>query len=275
MNMPLNFGTKVEEKSNDVIPKDAILWCVMNVREVKLSRETNGQYLDIELTVADNQPYARRKLWDKIPNPFDTNNSEEWRNMGYGTIRRILEAVKGATPDNPNSYALNALTDLHGLTVPVLIGIEKGSAQYPDDKNRAEYLSPHSSVKKVVEAYRLLASGVHQYGKPAPAAAPQQGSMFAGTQAPPPAAMPAQQQAPQQAAGPGWLAPQPAAPQAGFQQPAPLPQGQPAHAVAVPQQAPMTNMAPPATPATASPSNQPWNVPGGAPAQFPGSNTGQ
>ena len=219
MNMPLNFGQKVEEKSfdNDVIPKDTLLWCVINVRGIKNSKETNGRYLDIELTVADNQPYNRRKIWDKIADPFDANNSEEWRNMGYGAIRRILEAVKGASPDNPNSYVLNRLEELGGLTVPVLIGIEKGSAQYPDDKNRVDYLSPHSSVKKIVECYGLLMQGVFKYEK-GEKKDDGQGSLLAGTQqAAPPAAMPPASAPPPAAAAapqaaPGWLAPQGGAP---------------------------------------------------------------
>lgn len=291
MNMPLNFGQKVEEKSGDVIPKDTIVWCVLNIREIKNSRDTNGRYLDIELTVADNQPFARRKLWDKIADPFDVNNSEEWRTMAYGSIRRILEAVKGATPENANSYTLNQLQDLHGLTVPVLIGIEKGNAQYPDDKNRAEYLSPHSSVKKIVEAYRLLCSGVYTIAKAAAPAAPQQGSMFTGTATPPPAGFPPAAPAPAAAQnGPGWLAPatpaaapapapaqqyapQPQqAPQAGFPQ-ATAPAQQQGHTApvnAAPQPQPSMNTAQPAPTATASPSNQGWAPPaGGVPAQFP------
>jgi len=272
MNMPLNFGQKIEEKSNDVIPKDTLLWGVINIREMKYSQETNGRYMDIEITVADNQPYARRKIWVKIADPFDTNNSEAWRTMGYGEIRRILEAVKGATPDNPNSYALNRLEDLHGLMVPMLIGIEKGNTQYPDDKNRVEFLSPHSSVKKIVECFRLLSSGVFQYGKPAAPAAPQQGSMFAGTANPPPANMPlATPAATAPAQGPGWLAPPagaPAAAQPGFQQPVQQPQGQPAFVNAAPQPPATTNMAPPANPASPSP----FNPGAGTPAAFPGGN---
>lgn len=222
----LNFGQKVEEQSGDTIPKDAILWCVLNVREIKVSRETQGQYLDIELTVADNQPYARRKIWDKIAHPFDNNNSEKWRSAGYGAIRRILEATKGATPDNQNSYVLNQLTDLSGLTVPVLVGIEKGNDDYPDDKNKAEYLSPHSTVKKIAECYRLLCAGQYQYNKPGkagtPPGVPAQGSMFNGTAQQPPAqfapqAAPVPQAAPA-APAPTWLAPGPASPAPAYAQ---------------------------------------------------------
>lgn len=274
----LNFGQKVAEKSNDVIPKNTLLWGVINIREIKNSRETNGRYLDIEMTVADNIPYARRKVWTKIADPFDSNNSEEWRTMGYGAIRRILEAVKGATPDNANSYVLNQLQDIHGLMVPFMVTVEKAKDGY-DDKNGAEFLSPFSSVKKIVESFKLLQAGTYLYGKAETAPAPGQNSMFTGTGAPPPVAAPNQPPAAAapSAAGPGWLAPPAAAnpPTVAPAQvaPASFSPGQPvipqtsgsAPAAAAPAPAPAANMAAVATPASTSPSN--WSPP---PAQFPG-----
>ncbi len=276
----LNFGQKVEEKSGDIIPKDTLLWAVLSIREFKNSRETQGRYMDIELTILDNQPFKGRKIWIMIADPFDAKNSEEWRTMGYGAIRRILEGVKGATPDNANSYTLNRLEDLHGLTVPVITTIEKGKDGY-DDKNKADFLSPHSSVKKIVDCYNLLRQGVHEYAKDKnKGQAPAQGSMFTGTQSAPPAQMapaagftpPGAAAAPQGAAAPGWLAPAAGAPASGFQ---------PGQAPAQPQQAPQaTGFAPPtgqspaqhANPApTASPSNGGWQPPAaGGPAQFSG-----
>lgn len=278
----LNFGQKVQESDNSIIPKDALLWAVINIREMKKSRETNGEYLDIELTIADNQPYARRKIWIMVANPFDGNNSEEWRTMGYGAIRRILEAVKGATPDNANSYVLNQLQDLHGWTVPIITTIEKGKDGY-GDKNKAEFLSPHSSVKKIVECFRLLHSGVFTYAKAEKPSAPGQGSMFTGTQNPPPAAMAHTPAATPANNAPSFLAPLPAA-----GQPAHVPPAQPqaftagqsaqhqvAPVSAVVHQPPASTpqLASPVAPAAGtSPSNQQWQPPGALPAQFPNGN---
>lgn len=281
----LNFGQKVEEKSGDIIPKDELLWAVLSIREVKNSSETRGRYLDIELTICDNQPHKGRKIWVMIADPFDSNNSEAWRTMGYGAIRRILEAVKGASPDNVNSYTLNQLEDLHGLVVPIITTIEKGKEGY-EDKNKADFLSPHSSIKKIVECYNLLRQGVHTYNKQGKAAsgAPQQGSMFAGTASAHPAQMPAvggmapsaaHQQQPAATNAPGWLAPAGApaqAPQQGFQQgqvAAPsqvAPNGFAAPAEA--QQSPQGFVAPAQT---TSPSNGGWQAPAGVatPVQFP------
>lgn len=263
MNMPLNFGQQVEEKTfdNDVIPKDTLVWMVVNVRGIQNSKETNGRYLDVELTVAEGQPYEKRKIWDKIADPFDAQNSEAWRNMGYGAIRRILEAVRGADPSNPNSYVLKRLEDIGGLTVPVVVGIEKGSKEYPDDKNRVEYLSPHSSVKKIVECYNLLQQGINQYGKSKSSGSNDgQGNLLSQGPAPTPAAMPpaqqpAAQQQPTQNAGPGWLAPQGQAPQGQPPAAAPAPQAAPPQ-----QQAPaqgFTQGQPPAQPQQAAPYQPP------------------
>lgn len=295
----MNFGQKVEEKSHgDTIPKDTLVWCVLSVRGIKFSRQTNGRYLDVELTVAEGQPYQKRKIWDKIPDPFDTNNSEEWRNMGYGTIRRILEAVKGATPENQNSYTLNQLEDLNGLVVPICVGIEKGNDQYPEDKNRAEYLSPHSSIKKVTQCYSMLMAGEHQYGKKEEPAGPQQGSMFAGTGTPPPAQMqstgfsqPPAAQMQQQGGSPEWLAQQQQQPQeqqqpaqaTGFTQGQAQPQQQTQQYAAPvnngqPQQAGQTGAPAAQSAMTTSPSNQGgWNPPqqaANAPVGFPGQGQG-
>lgn len=240
----LNFGNKVEERSNDLIPKDTLLWMRITVRGMKNSRDTNGRFVDLELTIAENQPYAGRKVWDTIMDPYDSLNSQAARDMGTGKIRRILEGVFGARPDNPNSYSLPNYEALGGQhLVPVRIDIQKAKAGSGyDDKNTVDYLSPHSSVKKVVECYNLLRSGVSKYEKAGgtPAPAPQQGG-FGMQPAPqpqpggftPPAAAPASVPG---GNAPGWLAPSPAAAPAPMQAqpvpmqtaPAPQPQAAPA-----------------------------------------------
>lgn len=284
MNMPLNFGNQVAEKSfdDDIIPKDTLLWVHLNLRGFKNSSQTNGRYMDLELTVAENQPFAKRKIWDMIADPFDALNSEEWRNMAYGSIRRILEATKGATPDNANSYALNALEELSGLVVPVVIRVEKGNDKYPDDKNKVEYLSPQSSVKKIVECMGLLNQGIFTCAKEKKAAAaPTQGSMFTGTATPPPAQM--QQATPPPAAATppaganNWLASQPPAQQAAppvQQQVAPVQQAAPPAGFQqgqAPAQQQVQHAAPTAVgqqPISTSPENQ-----SASPATFPSNGT--
>lgn len=217
---PMNFGTPVQERSQgDLIPKDTLLWVRADVRGIKNSKQTNGRFVDIELTIAENQTFAGRKLWDTIMDPYDNLNSVEARDMGTGKIRRILEGVFGARPDNPNSYQLPSYEALGGQhLIPVCVGIQKAKADSGyDDKNTVEYLSPHSSVKKVVECYNLLKNGVNKWEKAGgakPAAAPAQQGFSMPPQAQPqqggftpPAAAPA----PAQQNAPGWLGQPPGA----------------------------------------------------------------
>lgn len=159
----LDFSAKIEEKDYDLIPKGTLLWAVINLKGVKASNSTTSKYLDIELTVDEGQPYARRKIFVKIGDPNHAGNSEEYKKMGYGAIRRILEAAFGANPANPQSY--NVIPDptyfvLHGKRVPVKVTIEKGKDGY-EDKNSVEFLSPHSSVKSVAKAFEDLKAGKH------------------------------------------------------------------------------------------------------------------
>lgn len=233
----LNFGQKVDERNNELIPKDTLLWCQLVVRGLKNSRNTNGKMLDLELVVLPGQPYAGRKMWTLIADPFDGNNSEEFRKMGYGQIRRILEGVFGSNPNNPASYNLQSYDQFNGITVPCVTVIEKGKDGF-DDKNKPEFLSPYSSVKKIVDCFNLLKAGVNVYEKkddkkPAGGTPVAQTSGFTAPPAAPTAGMAPPQ--PQVAAGngPGWLAPTPspaAAPQPAVATTGFIPPAQPAAA---------------------------------------------
>ena len=194
----LDFSAKHEELDFDLIPKGTLLWAVINLKGIRSSNTTTSRYLDLELTIDQGQPFERRKIFVKLGDPNWQGNSEEYRKMGYGAIRRILEAAFGANPNDPQSY--NKIPDatyfvLHGKRVPVRITIEKGKDGY-EDKNSVEFLSPHSSVKSVVKAYEDLKAGKHIPDGAATAKAPANA----------PAATPGLTAQ----AGPGWLAAAPA-----------------------------------------------------------------
>jgi len=201
----LDFSAKIEERDFDLIPKGTLLWAVINLKGVKASNSTTSKYLDIELTIDEGQPYARRKIFVKVGDPNHQGNSEEYRKMGYGAIRRILEASFGATPANPQSY--NVIPDptyhvLHGKRVPVKVTIEKGKDGY-EDKNSVEFLSPHSSVKSVAKSFEDLKAGKHipdgAAAQPQQAAPAAQSGFFGQGQSAAPS------QAAAQPAGPSWL----------------------------------------------------------------------
>ncbi|CAB4120996.1 hypothetical protein UFOVP4_54 [uncultured Caudovirales phage] len=145
---------------NDLIPNGQLAWVIINVRGLK-SSQSGGQYVDVELTLDDNQPFSRRKIWEMIGDPMHPGNSEAYRQMGMVAISRILESAKGAGPQTPGGYKLNNFDDLHGLRVPIRIGIAKGTGGYADKNRVGEWLTPNPQSQGGFKDYQLLASGVH------------------------------------------------------------------------------------------------------------------
>ena len=64
-----------------------------------------------------NQPFAGRKVFEMIGDPQNSGNSEKYREMGTIAITRILEAGRGAGPNNPDGYKINSYDQLSGLRV--------------------------------------------------------------------------------------------------------------------------------------------------------------
>lgn len=158
----------------DLLPNGQLAYAILNVRGVKASA-SGGGYLDCELTICEGQPYAGRKLWDMIGDPNNAGNSEKYRQMGTIAITRILEAGRGAGPNNPSGYQINSYQDLDGLKVPIKVGVEPGTGGH-DDKNRvAEYLTPNPASQSGHKGFALLASGTFNA---AAAAAPAPASGF-------------------------------------------------------------------------------------------------
>jgi hypothetical protein len=169
-----------QSTGSDTIPNGQLAWAVLTVRAVKPSL-AGGQYLDVELTIDDEQPYARRKVWEMIGDPKFAGNSEAYRTMGEVAISRILEAGNNAGPANMAGYHIDRYEQLSGLRVPIRIGVEKGRPGY-DAKNRvSEWLTPNPQSSSGYADFQLLASGVfNKLGTAAPAKAPATSSGFGG-----------------------------------------------------------------------------------------------
>lgn len=216
MTMDFSGGAGLSTNS-DTIPKGQLAWAILTVRGVK-SSAGGGGYLDCELTIDEGQPYARKKLWEMIGDPNNAGNSEAYRQMGMVAITRILEAGRGAGPNNPAGYQINQYSDLTGLRVAIKVGIEPGTNGH-DDKNRvAEWLTPNPASASGHKAFLAL-----QRGEFAPAgakaAAPAAAlTGFSGFGAP--AAQPAAQPASSGFGGFGAAAGGTPAAASGFQQPA-------------------------------------------------------
>lgn len=175
--MVMDFSGSAGAASDfDTIPNGQLAWAVLNVRGIKQSG-SGGQYVDCELTIDQGQPYAGRKVWEKIGDPFFQGNSEKYRQMGMVAITRILEAGRGAGPNNTAAYQLQDFSQLSSLRVAIKVGIEKGTDGH-DDKNRvSEWLTPNPASGSGYKGFEKLQRGEYGAGS---SAAPASTSGFGG-----------------------------------------------------------------------------------------------
>lgn len=164
--MSMNFsGAPTHQPGgNDLLPKGLLAFAVLAIRPHNLdhgmiekpSKSSDGAYLDVELTIMSGQhpnPFEKRKVWDKI----GVKGSEKYIQAGHAAIRHILEVGKQASPQNMAGYEIPDYMALDGLVVAIKIGIEKGNAQYPEDKNNVRYLSPNVESDTHKDFARLVA----------------------------------------------------------------------------------------------------------------------
>lgn len=197
-------GAPTQQFGNDgeLIPNGTLAWATVHVRPHNIDQalvvvpskknEANG-FLDLELTIEDGQ-HARRKVWDRV----GVRGNEQWIAAGMAAIRHMLEAGRGAGPNNRQAYVLGAqypqgselgFMELDGLRVAIRVGIEKGKDGY-DDKNKiARYLSPNPDSDTAKDFQRLIAGDTAPKEKAAAGAgvAAQQAMPWSKPAAPPPA----------------------------------------------------------------------------------------
>lgn len=148
----------------DLIPNGFLCWAVLEFRGMKASKETNGAYADLQFTVFENQPLARKKLWDISCDPDDARNSEAWRTQGMANITRMLESAGFVSPADPVSYQkMNGATAeqifkvLDGKRVAIRVKIEKGGDGYADKNKIGDYLTPNPASSGNKNYLKLLA----------------------------------------------------------------------------------------------------------------------
>lgn len=182
--MSMDFsGAAGAATSFDTIPHGQLAWAILDVRALSGSR-SGGQYLDCELVIAEGQPFAGRKLWEMIGDPAHTGNSEAYRQMGQVAICRILEAGKGASPNNVGAYKIENYEQLSGLKVAIKVGLEPGKDGHQDKNRVAEFLTPNPASASGHRGFEaLLAKRYDEFvKKPTPAAQASMG--FGNTPAP-------------------------------------------------------------------------------------------
>jgi hypothetical protein len=151
----------------DLIPRGFLCWAQLTFRGMKVSPTTGSRYADLELTIAENQPYARKKIFTKVADPDYHENSEKYRQMGMTSLTRMIEAAGLVNPADGESYkqfsgrsmdAVMALLDRR--FVAVKIKIEAGTGGYEDKNDVGDYLTPNPESQSH-KAFLKLTSGDH------------------------------------------------------------------------------------------------------------------
>lgn len=151
----------------DLLPRGYLCWAKVTFRGMKVSQNTGSRYGDIELTIADNQPFARKKIFTRLADPDYQENSEDYRKMGMTGLTRMLEAAQIVNPEDPASYEkLNGkrceevLMMLDNKYVAIKVKVEPGTQGYEDKNDVGDYLTPNSQSQSY-KAYVKLTNGDH------------------------------------------------------------------------------------------------------------------
>lgn len=159
------------ETGGTLIPANVLTFATFKVQKLRKSGNTGGTYADIELIL--HGQYENRRVFDKIPDPADDNNSEKWRQMGMASLQHTLEAAGIFDPANPESYNrfansgfVDILKALDGKRVAFKVGIEKGTDGHQDRNRVITYLSPNP-VSSTHRQYQELLAGAQPQGNAA------------------------------------------------------------------------------------------------------------
>lgn len=159
----------------DLLPNGFLCWAILAIREIKISPKTQNRYLDCELTVDDNQPFARSKLWTNIMDPLFQGNPDGSKQMGAMAVTRILETANNANPNNPAGYDIDPeYRGLNGKRVAIKVKVIPEKDGYPEKNDVAEWLTPNPQSQSGNKGYVKLMAGDHNLpvvNKPASPAA--------------------------------------------------------------------------------------------------------
>jgi hypothetical protein len=134
----------------DLIPRNYLCWARLAFNGMKVSQSTGSRYGEIELTISEGQPYARKKIFTRVADPDYENNSEGYRSMGMVALTRMLESSGLVDVKDAASYekyngksAEHALMLLDGRHVAIKIKVDVGKDGYGDKNEVGEYLTPN------------------------------------------------------------------------------------------------------------------------------------
>ena len=171
----------------ELIPANTLAWAILKVASKKNTKESGGEYYNLELTVVGG-PYEGRKAFEMIANYQDMRNGEKWRQMAITALSRIMESSGFWKQSDPESYKSfvgkpfeHVANFIDGQRVAIKIKIEKNSDPAYADKNKvAEWLSPNPGSRGGYRDYMTLVGGTagapevrpQTFSAPTPTAAP-------------------------------------------------------------------------------------------------------
>jgi hypothetical protein len=171
----MNFGNAPTDQGGlgELIPDKTLCWAIIKVRPHNLdhgmilvpSKSSDNKYLDVELTILEG-PYARRKIWDFIGY---SGKSTGFVSRGWASFRHIVEVGREITDNFVDGNPKYDLTDgqtglgetplmkLDGMRCAIMVGIQPGNEQYPNEKNTVRaYLSPNPKSDTYKNFMRLV-----------------------------------------------------------------------------------------------------------------------
>lgn len=197
----------------DLIPRGYLCWARLSFNGMKVSTSTGSRYGEIDLTISDGQPFARKKIFTRIADPDYENNSEGYRSMGMVALTRMLESSGLIDVKDPASYEKyngknceNVLMLLDGRHVAIKVKVDPGKEGYSDKNEVGEFLTPNEASQSCKHFIKLTNGdhGINLDAKGKPVAgpgsvptAPRPGSFGAGEapqSAPAPASPPPTEQ---------------------------------------------------------------------------------
>ena len=147
----------------DLIPAGVLSYAIVTFGAAKQAKESGGTYYPMTLTLAGGQ-YEGRKIFETLPDVYDTKNSEKWRAIASTNIVRMFEVAGIFKPAQPESYNqlrgkefLALCNVLDGRRIAIRVKIEKSSDPAYADKNKvAEYLSTNPTSKGYPNYLKLI-----------------------------------------------------------------------------------------------------------------------
>lgn len=158
-----DFNTAGEQKSFDVVPKNAIAPLHLTIRPggageggwLKRSKNGDSEALDCEFVIIEGQ-YAKRKFWTLLTLDGESAGHKEAGQISKAKIRAILESARGVRPDDHSEAAQQArrienFGELDGLRFVGKIGVEPAKNGYAAKNTLLEVITPERKDWRQIE----------------------------------------------------------------------------------------------------------------------------